>query len=162
ACLFDELPRWTRLRLKIGGFGSLIKRPLIAVAFGVGEYYLPFNIWGTGYHHWLTEVAPKFVLFEDLLRSGTVLMPAAPPRFLSDFCERLHFDKVHRLSRPTFFRRLQVISNPISGHYNHRHIFPFRDRLLSQAGRISQSGSGRKLYVSRRRASRRKVANEDA
>jgi capsular polysaccharide biosynthesis protein len=57
-----------------------------------------------------------------------------------------------------FVKSLNLISNPNTGHYNIAHLYPLRERALKLFG---GKGSGRKLYVSRRNARARKVANEN-
>lgn len=159
ACLFDGLSLRRRAEMNLVGFGSIIKHNLSWLESGP-EYFHILNVWGTGYHHWLTEVAPKLFIFEAEIRAGKILLPENCPKFIFEFLEHFAFDNFVLFPGNAFVKELNVISNPNSGHYNPAHILPFRDRVLSSF-RIENGENQRKIYVSRRNSRGRKVLNDN-
>lgn len=158
AALFEGFGLRRRFEMNVVGFGSIVKHGLSRMP-GSDSFFHVFNIWGNGYHHWLTEVAPKFFLFEDEIRNGKVILPVRCPAFVSEFMELFSFDNGVQLSGNTFFKKLNVVSNPNSGHFSLRHLTGFRSRVLRQLS-SPRGQSGRKIYVSRQNARARKVMNE--
>jgi capsular polysaccharide biosynthesis protein len=144
--------------MNIVGFGSLLKNRLSVLGDGK-EYYFAFNPWGTGYYHWLTEIAIKFVRFEDEVRRGTVLLPENCPNFVTDLLTMLGINETHRLTGNTFLKRLNVITNPDTNQYNVGCIERLRDRVLSNAG-VETEARVKRIYISRQFARSRRVVNE--
>lgn len=159
ASLFDNLPFKHRLRCKIAALGSVVKNRWTCLRSG-DDYFHLMNMWSSGYHHFLAEVLPKFILFEEQIRNGLVLMPKCRPRFISEFLDEFGFDNIVETEGNVFIRNLTVVSNPHSGHYNPVHLQAIRDWTISRTGFVPAK-PGRKIYVTRRNARARRVVNED-
>ncbi len=159
ACLFEGLPLRKRIEMNLVGLGSIAKSPPWRLKVTDPLFHV-FNIWGTGYHHWLTEVAPKFFLFEDEIRGGTVILPEKCPKFVFEFLDLFSFENFVQVSGSVFIKKLNLISNPNSGHFNHRHLQGFRERSRLLLAEKSGGGPDR-IYVSRRNARARRVVNEE-
>ncbi len=123
------------------------------------DYYFLMNAWATGYHHWLAEVAPKFIHFEEELRRGKILMPKHRPHFISDFLDTLRFENVVDIEENAYASRINIVTNPNSGHYHPAHISAFRRAVLARLGVSAEHGS-RRIYLTRRNARARRVLNE--
>ena len=158
SCRFENVPTRTSLKWQIAGAASLLKNGAVRNV-EPGEYYFPFNPWSNNYFHWLTEIVPKFFLFERELRSGTIMIPETIGQFAYDFLEMFGFNNFRRFSRNTFFSELRVITNPNTNHYNLEHLEIVRSRMVENVPSISNAG--RQIYVSRSGARSRKVSNED-
>lgn len=156
--LFENLPPRGRRQLSLVAVASVFKNKLHRLA-ARDDYYFVMNIWAKGYHHWLAEVAPKFIVFEKLLRSGKILMPADRPPFISEFLEMFEFDNVVDISDNTYVKTLNIVTNPYSGHFDLKHITMLRDAILSRTNKTGANGT-RKIYVTRKNARARKVVNE--
>ncbi len=101
-------------------------------------------------------------LFEDQCRKSKIILPEKCPSFVNEFLELFGFNNTFQLSGGTYFKELDIISNPYSGHFNEAQINLFRQRLLDRVvPDSSRSGRTRKIYISRRGARARKVVNED-
>lgn len=149
-------------RTNLAGFGSVLLKGFRKVE-GEGPFFHVFNSWGTGYYHWLLEVLPKFLMFEQDLKGGTVLLPRNPPRFVLEFLTAFGFSKYLELNTNLLIPRLEVISNPNSGCFSKMQIELLRTRLQKHFGVSDQSeaDSHRAIYVSRRSSRGRKVVNDE-
>lgn len=157
--LFDNLPFKHRVRCVITALGSILKNRWAKLS-PRDDYHHLMNTWSDGYHHFLAEVVPKFVLFEEQIRSGLVLMPRCRPKFISDFLEEFGFNNIIDTDGNVFSRKLTVISNPNSGHYHPEHLKATREWAISRIGLVPAKPE-RKIYVTRRNARARRVLNED-
>jgi capsular polysaccharide biosynthesis protein len=155
--LFENLSISRRVELNLVALASVIKNRHSRLQTESEVFHI-FNIWGGGYHHWLTEVAPKLFLFEDEIRNGVILLPENSPHFVIDFLRDFGFENLVSTSGNVWIRNLQLVSNPNSGHYNPEHILPLRSHVLSRFG--DGSSLPQRLYVSRRNSRGRKVVND--
>src|SRR5687768_5951648 len=73
-------------KLKTSGVAalSILKNGIERPVGDVRPYIHLFNVWATGYYHWLLEVAPKFLLFEREIRDSVVLIPRNSPSFITE------------------------------------------------------------------------------
>lgn len=124
------------------------------------DLYFVFNLWGTGYHHFLTEIAIKFPLFERQLRAGQILLPPDSPPFVRDFLKLTGFENLIFMKRNGYAKRLKIITNPISGFFDRNHLLKLQEFVFKRTGFAKNVGFD-KIYISRRNARARKVLNED-
>ncbi|HSU27276.1 MAG TPA: hypothetical protein VLJ68_02775 [Chitinophagaceae bacterium] len=128
ACLFPSMERKTRKKLSLYSALSLFKHRL---RFWKNEdYYFVFNVWATGYYHWITEVAIKFVLFERELQSGVIIIPENCPHFISEFLLIMGISNTRQMKGNCYIKKLNIITNPVSGHPDPAHLEAFRSRVL--------------------------------
>lgn len=156
--LYDNLPLNTRLKLQMIGIGSAFRTKPKRVDRS-GQYFSLFGPWSSNYYHWLTEVVPKFFLFESEIRKGTILIPAIRPRVVDDFLKIFEFNNVLEVNENLRFERLSLITNPFTNHYDRDHLHMIRERLINAIPNELDSPS--RIYVSRRNSRSRKVVNED-
>lgn len=138
--------------------GSLVKNKLKVL--DRKDYIFCLHLWATGYHHWLSEIAPKFILFENELRKGKILMPARIPGFIGEFLEMFDFENVEFYEDNCFVRELKIITNPNSGHYDKDYLLKFRDAVFRKVSPVKRD-SPKKIYISRKNARARRVINEN-
>ena len=158
ASLFDNLPLKSRLQMNLVAIGSMLKNGFTISKTDRQRFHV-FNIWSTGYQHWLTEVVPKLFLFEERIKGGSIIVPEKIPRFVSDFSDIFDIGDMEPLNTNTYFREFSVVSNPNSGHYDPAHIGLIRERFISKLNVVPEPK--RRIYVTRRNAWGRKVVNED-
>ncbi len=158
AAQFQQLPKNFERRSLLYAVGSLLKNRTRLVPRDT-SYFFVFNPWGSGYHHWLAEVVPKLVEFEDVCRRGTLITPDVLPLFVAEFFELFGFTNTYRLSGNGFFRELNLISNPRSGHFDPQVMIAARDRIMKKLGVKAERQD--LIYVTRRNARARRVVNED-
>jgi capsular polysaccharide biosynthesis protein len=148
-----------RIRTNAVGFGSLLKNGLTLLPRGANYFHL-FNVWGTGYYHWLTEIAPKFLQFESEIREGQTLVPRNQPPYIREFFEMFRFEDLIPVTKCFLAPKLNLVTNPAAGRHDPNYIRPVRLRVFEALG-IESTDKAKRIYVSRRKAARRKVINED-
>lgn len=150
---------WTRRdrrRMAAAAFASIAKNGL---GRGPENSYQPFHLWGSGYYHFLTEVAPKLLAFEPQIRQGSLLIPKDPPPFIREILDMFEFRSITPVTAALYFRELSVITNLKEGHHRSEVISSLRDWIFD---RLSvKHGHGRRVYISRSRALRRRVTNDE-
>lgn len=157
SCLYENLPLSMEIKMNVVGALSVLKNELHVFKSDRKHFFL-FSPWSKGYYHWLTEVAIKPLLFREELLDGIILLPENTQNFVTDFFDLFGFNNLKTLKDNVFFKKLSVVTNPRTNHYNKEHIFLLRDQVLSK---VEKEKTPRKLYVSRKNAKKRKVVNED-
>jgi capsular polysaccharide biosynthesis protein len=120
---------------------------------------LVHNHWSGGYHHWVADCLVKLSQVDP--SEYTVVLPDDYPAFalqsLGKFPIRgvLSLPYGHGLSATN----LTAVGNPNVSRYSSGHIGWLRDALVPRQMR-SQTATER-LYITRRHAARRRIANED-
>lgn len=157
--LFENLPLRNKSQMYAAAYGSILRNPLRRLKADK-RYFLVINVWATSYHHWLTEAAIKFLLFEKELLTGTTLLPRDLALFITEFLKLFKIEDTLELNVNVFVPRLSIITNPNSGHYYKPHLLMLRDRLFERLG-IERSVPSRKIYVARKTTRGRRVLNDD-
>jgi capsular polysaccharide biosynthesis protein len=118
-----------------------------------------------GYYHWLIECLPRFILGEECGFEGTVLIPDDTwSPFIKDtlnvlgiqnFCivKQDHYAQVGRLDIPLKLSE--------GGSVNPLYLKKLRERFLKAVG-VSESKRNRRIYISRSKAKKRRLLNENA
>jgi capsular polysaccharide biosynthesis protein len=125
------------------------------------------DYWSTGYFHWLADALTRLFVVRDELGDGVLLLPG-------DYEGREHVQSSLRafgVSNLDFVRRHEVVRcrslvtpshTAPSGHFNDQAIRGVRDVLLVAYGDPRrENGADKRLYISRNRAGRRRIVNED-
>lgn len=123
--------------------------------------------WSNGYFHWLTDVLSRLYVMRDRLDDFVLLLPwdyesrdfvqASLKCFDARTLEFIGQDEV-LLCRNLF---MPTHTAP-SGHYNEEIIRGVRNLLLTNYGDGGDRGHGERIYVSRERAPKRRILNEEA
>ncbi len=124
------------------------------------------DYWSKGYFHWLTDALTRLYVVPDRLDQLELLLPweLAMRDFVRTSLE------VFGVKKYDFIRRNEVLlcSNLFmpthtapSGHFRDEVINGVRTTLLAALGDPAYRGAGERIYISRRAANRRRIANED-
>jgi capsular polysaccharide biosynthesis protein len=117
-----------------------------------------------GYFHWITDSLTRLIIIEDMLGGRVVLLSSKYKKhtFIQESLELLNIQ--YRFYDP--YKRLRVkdllvpgITAP-TGNYNKEIINKVRDRFLSIDTTVISPN--KKIYISRQKATKRKIINEDA
>jgi hypothetical protein len=123
--------------------------------------------WSRGYFHWLADALPRLYAARDLKKKAVLLLPhgyrqlefvrASLKAFGVEAVEYIEEGEVY------FCRKLWMPSHVApSGNYNEEILRGLRGVLVGFYGREDElSGAGERVYLSRGRAPKRKVSNED-
>jgi capsular polysaccharide biosynthesis protein len=122
--------------------------------------------WSTGYFHWLTDALTRLYVMRDRLDDFVLLLPwdyeardfaqsSLRPFNVKavEFIGQNEVLRCHRLFMPTH--------TAPSGQYNEEIIRGVRDLLLQAYGDPGYTGEGGRIYISRGRARKRRILNED-
>ena len=118
--------------------------------------------WANNYFHWMTEMLPRIVAMKHQQPSIPVIIPSnylAYP-FIVESLELLKIDvKIVDVRQSLKIDRLYAISIPHVGRFNEGLMHFFRDKMLT--GTSSCSPPFRNIYITRGKARRRRISNED-
>lgn len=114
------------------------------------------------FFHWMLDALPRVVAAIDRFPDATMVLPgrlrSAP--FVAPILERLGVRSVRYIEQDEILRfAALIVATPIapSGNFNEASVRYLRERL--RAG-VEARSAPRRLYISRARAARRRVANE--
>ena len=130
-----------------------------------GEVLWITDYWSTGHFHWLTDVLTRLFVVRERLSDSLLVLPG---RFETLDVVRASLSafgvvNVYYIAPDEFVecRNLVMPSHTApSGHFKDEAIRGVRDVLLSAYGDARRS-SHEKIYISRRRAEKRRIVNED-
>ncbi len=124
------------------------------------------NDWSTGYFHWLSDALSKLYVMRERLDQLVLMLPHTyaglnfVPSSLSCFTSVV----------PEFIGPNEVVcctkllmpsETAPPGHHNEEIIRGLRDLICSKYGDANYDGPGERIYISRSRASKRRIMNED-
>lgn len=123
--------------------------------------------WSYGYFHWLTDVLTRLYVMRERWHDFVLLLPAAYESL--DFVQASL--KCFGVKDVEFIGRNEVVHcrrifmpthTAPSGHYNEEIIRGVRALLLKGYGDAKLRDAGERVYISRGRAPKRRIINEDA
>jgi capsular polysaccharide biosynthesis protein len=128
------------------------------VEFGI----LGVQDWANNYFHWMTELLPRIAAMHQHHPDFPVLIPANYLNypFIVESLQQLNidfkpFDVKHTLKVNT----LKAVEVPHVGRFNEGLMYFFRDKFMKGFAPVSHPF--RLVYISRSRAKRRRISNED-
>ena len=157
-----NLAKW-KLRSRVEFF---VKSHLFRHKRDVPELLWVTDDWSKGYFHWLTDVLSRLYVLKDRLHEFPLMLPHgfAELEFVRSTlrCFNLQSVEFMQANEVVKCRRLLMPSHTApSGHYNEQIIRGVREMLVSSYG-DSQGEQRQRIYISRRRAPKRRIANEEA
>lgn len=124
------------------------------------------DYWSEAFFHWLTDALTRLYAVRDRLDDLVLMLPSGYEKrdYVTsslkafsvkavDFIERNEVLECGSLLMPTH--------TAPSGHFNDEVIRGVREVLLSAFGDSSYQGAEERVYISRRRAAKRRIINED-
>ena len=122
------------------------------------------DYWSTGYFHWLTDVLTRLFVVRDRVRDLVLVLPGK-----YEVCDHVKSSlRAFGVTNVDFIGPDEVVEcrsllmpshTAPSGHFNDEAIRGVRDVLLPAFG--DASGEEKRLYISRAKAGRRRIINED-
>lgn len=130
-----------------------------------GKYFVAHNHWCPGYFHWITEALPRLLLVRNSVSNRTLVLPEA-------FKEKLYPSIAPLFEGPIFWipqEKNLMVENlllpenaPFSGEYNKNVFIELRNiYLIKSIEKQIKLHGNRKIYLSRAKAARRSVVNEN-
>jgi len=118
--------------------------------------------WANNYFHWMTEMLPRIAAMHHHYPDFPVLIPANYQNypFIVESLSQLNIDfKPFDVKYSLKVNTLKAIEVPHVGRFNEGLMHFFRQMFIDKCGTVPQPH--RLLYVSRSRAKRRRISNED-
>lgn len=117
-----------------------------------------------GYYHWLLESVPKLLEAQQNIPDFTLLLPASyTDSFYGDILRLLSITRLERLEPGTIYR-VPTLALPYvaenMGNYDATTLREIKTILFRAAGIVVPLMPDKRVYISRRKAARRKVLNE--
>lgn len=155
---FDEWKRRSILKFLVTNHFLRKRRRIETPVLWITDY------WSKGYFHWLTDALTRLYVVRDRLDQVTLLLPWEFET--RDFVKSSL--KVFGVKNVEFIQQNEVVEcssllmpthTAPSGHFRDEIIQGVRRTLLAALG--SSNETGERIYISRRVAGRRRIANED-
>jgi capsular polysaccharide biosynthesis protein len=115
--------------------------------------------WSDGYFHWFTDALPRLIASENKITSHVILLPIRYKKlpYILDSIKILNY-QIEFYDSKIFIRNLLLPSHTAeSGNYNTSILKSLREKF----GIIENAVGFRKIYVSREKAFKRKILNEN-
>lgn len=154
--LFDNLTTKHKLSIIKYSFFSTLKNIFKISISKEKNLFLIFNLWSTGYHHFITETLLKIAIYKQEFQNVTILVPANTPNFVNDAFKLLDIESLVVHKELTLYKELNIIENPNSGLFNPRHL-----KILQNEFKQFQNLTNKKnIFLTRRKSRSRKILNE--
>lgn len=161
----ESVIRTEQGRVKLHNWRGFIKLWLTnrKVRLPKNTVYLTVHSSYRGYYHWLLESIPKLLEAKRAALNFTLLLPASyTEAFYADTLRILSIERVERLLSDTVYHVPQGMlpySAETMGNYSLPALQELKSSMLAATATVAPTVASR-LYISRRKASRRKVLNE--
>jgi len=145
------------------GIGSRLRRPTPMLSADQ-EVIVTHTLWSGGFFHWMTEDLVKLASIPEWQRDREVLLPShtSLSSVMEESAKLLGFSNLRWFPQASNVRARTVLyahNNLRQAHFDPESIHRMRDQLRI-ASDVGDSSGSRRIYVTRKRTSRRKVANE--
>lgn len=122
--------------------------------------------WSAGYFHWLSDALPRLVLVRNQLRNKTLLLPSGFERldYVLASLKAFNVQDVEFIGEDEGVQcKRLLLPTPVapSGHFREEIIQQVRQQLLDYFGTSESETRRDRVYISRRRATKRRIVNED-
>lgn len=130
------------------------------------QYLIAFNHWSMGYFHWLTDTLTRIIVLQDEIENFNLILPiGCDQEFHFSSLEALNCRKITYIKSDEilyFHHALYVTPTAPTGNYDPEVISKLVDRLNKHYAKKNPClDLGKRIFVSRKRASRRQLSNEE-
>lgn len=133
------------------------------ISLNEGMCVLAFNHWSKGYFHWVSEVLPRLYAIKDMLRECSILIPRSLNDFQVDSLAPFKYKQIFYIPDNTLVKVKDLVlptHTAQTGNYNESLIRQVRTFYHEYYINTPSPHLGERIYISRERAKKRKVANE--
>ena len=162
--LHNELTQHKKLSQK-KYFKSLIKQWLKPKEI-INEAFLGVQDWNANYFHWMTEVLPSLVAMHGA-KNKTIIpvlldSPSRKHKHIFQTLQLLGYEVYYYdIHRTIKISKLHAIKIPVVGAYNEPFLLNMRNAFFQKLNISEEKKPFRKIYISRKKAVRRKIINQD-
>ena len=127
------------------------------------KYILAFDEWSNGYFHWICDVLPRLVAAESYLSDSYFLLPEKyNTPFIRGTLSAFSFKGIQVIPENSYAQAPSLIipgHTAPTGNYYPEILLKVKEKLLRLCK--NNSGSGEKVYISRKKAAYRHIENEE-
>ncbi len=122
--------------------------------------------WSHGYFHWLADAVPRLFVVKDHLNDLVLLLPSRyrDLEFVQSCLKAFGAENVEFINHDEVLlceRLIMPAQTASSGNYHEEIIKRVREQLVGFYGSHSSSDRAERIYISRSRAPKRKILNEE-
>ncbi|RAW02647.1 glycosyltransferase family 61 protein [Pseudochryseolinea flava] len=127
-----------------------------------GKYFVIHNHWCPGYYHWITEALPRLLSVHTMLEDRILVLPISFQEKLGASLAPLYQGEIFWIpeSKNLLVDDLLIPENPFSGRYEPSLMKALRELYMGYLN--LQLVPSKRIYISRKKAARRRVENEVA
>lgn len=121
------------------------------------------DTWSKGYFHWLTDALPRLFTIREKIKRATLLLPGSYQKreYVESSLKPFPIQDMQFVQEPSRFTELNIPTHTApTGNYNENIIGCLRNLYTDYYHHTRSVGTGSKIYISRGKAPRRKLANE--
>ena len=145
-------------------FKSLLKKWIVPQD-KIEEAYLGIQEWNFNYFHWMTEVLPALVVINQITDKKVPVLLSANSKKCKHIIDSLKIFDIpiyyYNIRQTIKVSNLYAVKIPIVGAYNEPFLSNMRSLFLKNINVEVKKTPFRKIYISRKKATRRKISNED-
>ena len=124
------------------------------------------DTWSGGYFHWITDALPRLLAIHGKMGDATLLLPGKYEKteFILSSLIPFKIQDVKFVHEPFFCKNLNMPTHTApTGNYNERLIRGLRSLYTDfyQRDHRDSHSIGSRVYISRRKAQKRKISNEE-
>ncbi|WP_416674566.1 glycosyltransferase family 61 protein [Egbenema bharatensis] len=127
------------------------------------EVFWVTDTWSQGYFHWLTDALPRLFMIQEKLENATLLLPGTYQKqeFITSSLKPFSIQAIEFVHETFHCKDFKIPTHTApTGNYNESIIRGLRSLYTSFYQHECSDLSYSKVYVSRGRAKKRKIANE--
>jgi capsular polysaccharide biosynthesis protein len=140
-------------------------RFLTKVKYCEGTYLLAHDMWSGNYYHWMCEALPRLLIMSKEFTGAKVIVPNVYKNksYITESLKvlGLHIFWAEDKISYKYQNLVTVVTNPPWGNPVPELEIQLKNDLLNSLGIYSQQTAARKVFISRARAERRNIANEN-
>ena len=128
-----------------------------------GDVFWITDTWSQSYFHWMTDALPKLLTIREKLGDATLLLPGAYDReeYITSSLKPFSIQHLKFINKTSHCRNLKFPTPTApTGNYNENVIRDLR-RLYTDFYQVTSLRAGNKIYISRSKARKRKLVNEE-
>lgn len=146
-------------------FKSLLKKWIVPQD-KIDEAYLGIQEWNFNYFHWMTEVLPALLILNKVKDKRVPVLLSTNSKKCKHIIDSLKIFDIpiyyYNIKQTIKVSNLYAVKIPIVGAYNEPFLFNMRSLFFKKLNVEVKNIPFRKIYISRKNATRRKISNEDA
>jgi hypothetical protein len=150
-------------KVKFGEYFTAIIKSVFAKKVFFEEGFLGLQEYGQNYYHFITEMLPDIINVHNRYPNLPIFIPSNLKKtsFIPEIFEILGINPTYYdLSKVLKIKKLMVSSRGKEGNFNKKHIFSLQTQLKEKVGIANDNKPYRRIYISRRKAFKRKILNE--